>query len=138
MISAVIDTNVVVSSVLNGNGAPARVLDLAINKKVRLYVSPAILHEYSEVLARDKFKLPRPEVQSVLGLIKATSITVKPTHRVTASPDEADNRFLECAEAAKADYLVTGNKRHFPTRWKTTTVVNPREFLEQAALDLRR
>jgi predicted nucleic acid-binding protein len=53
---------------------------------------------------------------------------VVPTHTVSASSDEADNRFLECAEVARADYLVTGNKKHFPHRWKTTEVVNAREF----------
>ncbi len=39
------------------------------------------------------------------------------------------NRFLECAEAAQADFLVTGNIRHFPKHYKTTTVVKTREFL---------
>ena len=42
---------------------------------------------------------------------------------------EPDNRFLECAEAAQADFLVTGNKRHFPKQWKATKVVNARELL---------
>ncbi len=50
--------------------------------------------------------------------------------KVSISPDPADNRFLECAEAAQADYLVTGNKRHFPERWGKTVVVNARELLE--------
>lgn len=49
---------------------------------------------------------------------------------VTVSPHEPDNRFLECAEAAAADYLVTGNRRHFPRRYKATEVVTPRQFLE--------
>jgi predicted nucleic acid-binding protein len=51
------------------------------------------------------------------------------TRTLTASPDEADNRFLECTEAGGADFLVTGNKKHFPKRWKTTEVVNTRELL---------
>ena len=38
--------------------------------------------------------------------------------------------FLECAEAAHADYLVTGNKRHFPDQWKKTRVIGVREFIE--------
>jgi predicted nucleic acid-binding protein len=40
-----------------------------------------------------------------------------------------DNRFLECAESAGADFLVTGNRRHFPKVWKTARIVNAREFL---------
>jgi predicted nucleic acid-binding protein len=56
---------------------------------------------------------------------------VTPTRRVSVSPDEPDNRFLECADAAQSDYLITGNKRHFPKQWKTTSIVNAREFLSR-------
>lgn len=48
---------------------------------------------------------------------------------VTACRDDPDNRFIECAEAAGTEFLVTGNKKHFPRRWKTTRVVNARELL---------
>jgi predicted nucleic acid-binding protein len=51
--------------------------------------------------------------------------------RLTVCPDADDNRILECADAAGADFLVTGNKRHFPAEWKRTSVVNGREFLER-------
>ena len=53
------------------------------------------------------------------------------THRI--STHEPDNRFLECAEAAAADFLVTGNTRHFPKSWKTTKIVNARQFLDVLA-----
>jgi predicted nucleic acid-binding protein len=74
-------------------------------------------------------KFATQEVAHFLTRLRSASILVAPTHRVSASPDEPDNRFLECAEAAGADFLVTGNKRHFPKRWKTTEVVNARELL---------
>ncbi len=138
MIKLVLDTNVVVSSVITAQGAEARVFDLAVNKKVGLYVSQPILDEYRDVLSRTKFRLSQPEVRSILGLIQTSSTLVKPSHSVTISKDELDNRFLECAEAAKADYLVTGNKRDFPKRWKTTAIVNARELLETITLDLQK
>jgi predicted nucleic acid-binding protein len=50
---------------------------------------------------------------------------VSPAVRAAAG-DPDDNQFLECAEAAQADYLVTGNIRHFPEVWKET----PREFID--------
>ena len=50
--------------------------------------------------------------------------------RVAESSDPGDNQFLECAEAAHANYLVTGNIRHFPDIWKDTRIVTPREFIE--------
>ncbi len=49
----------------------------------------------------------------------------------TQDPD--DNMFLECADVAGADYLVTGNQRHFPRFWKKTTVITPREFISLVA-----
>jgi uncharacterized protein len=45
----------------------------------------------------------------------------------------SDNIFVECAEAARADYLVTGNQKHFPRFWKKTKVITPREFISLAA-----
>ena len=47
--------------------------------------------------------------------------------------DLQDNMFLECADAARADYLVTGNVRHFPKFWKKTKVITSREFLSLVA-----
>ena len=47
--------------------------------------------------------------------------------------DPADDKFIECADAARADYLVTGNVRHFPKFWKSTKVVTSREFLSLVA-----
>jgi predicted nucleic acid-binding protein len=49
---------------------------------------------------------------------------------VLAASDPDDNRFLECAEAARAHYLVTGNIRHFPEVWEETRIVTPREFID--------
>jgi predicted nucleic acid-binding protein len=53
------------------------------------------------------------------------------TRDVTSDPDE--NIFLEFADAAKADYLVTGNQKHFPRFWKRTAVITSREFIDLAA-----
>jgi predicted nucleic acid-binding protein len=46
---------------------------------------------------------------------------------VSSDPD--DNMFLECADAARADDLITGNHRHFPKFWKKTKIITPREFI---------
>jgi predicted nucleic acid-binding protein len=58
------------------------------------------------------------------------AILVNPTRTLAVSGDESDNRFLECAEAADVDYLVTGNKRDFPAQWKRTAVIGARELVE--------
>jgi predicted nucleic acid-binding protein len=55
-----------------------------------------------------------------------------------AASDPDDNIFLECADAARADYLITGNQRHFPTFWKQTKIITSREFVTLAAPHLIR
>jgi uncharacterized protein len=45
--------------------------------------------------------------------------------------------FLECADAARADYLITGNRRHFPAFWKGTKIISSREFITLAAPHLQ-
>ena len=102
---------------------------MGLNKKAQLCVSEPILKEYEQVLSYPRLRFVPQEVARFLARVRSASILVAPTRRVSASPDEPDNRFLECAEAAGADFLVTGNKRHFLKRWKTTEVVNARKLL---------
>jgi predicted nucleic acid-binding protein len=70
--------------------------------------------------------------------LRSLARIVKPARELRVAGDPTDNRFLECAEAARADYLVTGNKRHFPKRWRQTLMVNGRELIEYVTPDLRR
>jgi predicted nucleic acid-binding protein len=58
---------------------------------------------------------------------------VEPAGGIGVCSDPDDDMFLECAEAAGADYLVTGNKRHFPDSWKKTKIVTAREFVTMMA-----
>jgi putative PIN family toxin of toxin-antitoxin system len=136
MIGVVLDTNVVVSAHLKDEGLEAAVLDLVFRYQLTLYVSKPILDEYEQVLLRPKLRIAPERVQYALAQIRAIGTLIAPTRTLSASPHEPDNRLLECAEAAQADYLVTGNKRHFPKRWKTTQIVNARELTELLTLEL--
>jgi uncharacterized protein len=129
----VIDTNVLISAAIKPSGLQRTVLLLAITKPARLYVSRSILEEYSEVLARPELKIRKGLRQQLLQLIKNHSYTVAPIRQLEVTDDPDDNIFLECADAAKVDYLVTGNQKHFPRFWKKTKVITPREFISLAA-----
>jgi putative PIN family toxin of toxin-antitoxin system len=129
-IRVVLDTNVVVSAHLNDEGYERSVLDLALSGKLRMFVSEAILGEYASVLRRTNFRLTPRSVSHSLLLLRAAARVVAPYGQINVARDPGDNRFLECAEAAKADYLITGNKRHFPKQWRQTLIVNARELLE--------
>jgi putative PIN family toxin of toxin-antitoxin system len=138
MVRVVLDTNVVVSAHLKTEGFERYALDLVLAGKLQLAASEAILTEYASVLARPHFAIARKRLARSMDLIRRSAHIVRPSRTLTVANDLSDNRFLECAEAARADYLVTGNKRHFPARWRQTSVVNARELIEWIAADLRR
>jgi putative PIN family toxin of toxin-antitoxin system len=129
----VIDTNVLVSAALKPAGLERTVLLLAVTKPARLYVSRPIMDEYRLVLARPGLRIRKGLRQRLLQLIKNRSYAVNPIRRFEVTSDPDDNIFLECADAAGADYLVTGNRRHFPAFWKKTKVITSREFISLAA-----
>jgi putative PIN family toxin of toxin-antitoxin system len=106
---------------------------LAITKPARLYVYRPILEEYGEVLSRPELHIRNGLRQQLLQLIKNHSHIVAPSRRLDVTGDPDDNVFLECADAARADYLVTGNQKHFPIFWKKTKVITPREFISLVA-----
>jgi putative PIN family toxin of toxin-antitoxin system len=129
----VIDTNVLISAALKPAGLQRAVLLLAITKPARLYVSRPILAEYRSVIGRPELRIRKGLRQQLLQLMKNHSYTVVPTRHLEVTSDPDDNVFLECSDAAGADYLVTGNPRHFPRFWKKTKVVTSREFVSLAA-----
>ena len=133
----VLDTNILVSAALKPGGLQRTVLLLALTKPARLYVTDQILVEYRDVLARPELQIRRGVRQQLLQLIRNHSQMIRAGRPLQAAADPDDDEFLECADAARADYLVTGNQRHFPGFWKMTKVVTSREFIGVVAPHLR-
>ncbi|MFZ0861372.1 MAG: putative toxin-antitoxin system toxin component, PIN family [Candidatus Sulfotelmatobacter sp.] len=134
----VIDTNVVVSAALKPEGMQRTVVLLAMTKPALWYVSDAIESEYAVVLARPELKIRRGLRLQLLQLIENHTRVVKASRLMQVTPDPADNMFVECADAARADYLISGNQRHFPTFWKNTKIITSSEFLSIIAPHLLR
>lgn len=134
----VLDTNILVSAALKPDSLQRTALTLATTKPGRLYVSQSILDEYAEVLARPELHIRKGLRLQLLQLLRNHSYLVAPSRTLYVASDADDNIFLECADAARADYLITGNQRHFPTFWKQTKVINSREFVTLAAPHLIR
>jgi putative PIN family toxin of toxin-antitoxin system len=118
----VLDTNIIVSALLVPAGTQASGLLLALRGDIALYVSPPVLARYEDVLRRPRFKLQPHRIDTALQAIRKVGHLVEPVNTIAISTHEADNRFLACAEAAAADYLVTGNTRHFPQAHKQTKI----------------
>jgi putative PIN family toxin of toxin-antitoxin system len=131
MLKVVFDTNVIVSAALYEKSLPALLLSLGLEDKARFFVSPALLNEYEAVLKRPRFKLGHVEITELMRKINRKALTVTPTKRLKIlKADESDNRILECAIEANADFIITGNKRHFPfEEFKGSKIVTPREFI---------
>ena len=127
---AVIDTNVIVSALLNRASTPGMVLEEALTGRIIPLLHDDILDEYSDVLRRPKFKFDRQEIEiAVAGLIKR-GIFVDATPLTEYLPDPGDAVFYQVVmEARNTDdaYLVTGNLKHFPQK---PFVVTPKEMLE--------
>ncbi len=136
--SVVLDTNVIVSAHLKEEGLERFVLDLALARKLQLFLSDEILGEYEGVLARAAFKLSPDKVAVSMRLLEKAATMVYPQKKITAAKDPDDNKFLECAAESQAEYLVTGNKKHFPKQWRQTRIVNTRELLQEITTDLQR
>jgi putative PIN family toxin of toxin-antitoxin system len=131
MIRVVLDTNILISAILSPQGLPAQVFLLALlDPETQLCVSGETYAEYEEVIRRPRLNRSDREIQATLLAIREKGFWVKPTEKVRACSDPDDDIFLECAQAAVAHYLVTGNAKDFPTSWAGTQIVTARQFLD--------
>ena len=135
MLKVIIDTNVFVSSLIQYN-YPFLVVDyiFKVRKSIELCISEELQNEYSEVLNRIKFfRYQDYDLKSkiLLANINDFGCIYLPTIVINIIHDKADNKFLELAETCEADYLITGNTKHFPMKeYKKTKIVSPKEFWE--------
>lgn len=127
----VLDTNVLVSGLLSPHGVPSTVVDLVGSGAQCVCFDGRILAEYRDVLTRPRLALPLESVETVLTRLVTSGIRLMASPLSTKLPDPDDQAFLEVAVAASADYLITGNRRHFPSELcQGIAVVSPREFLD--------
>lgn len=128
---AVIDTNVLVSALLTSSSSsnPFIILKAIYNKNIVPIFNDTILLEYKEVLMRPKFHLSPRQVELVLNFIVSNGIPKVPvqTDITIDFPDIKDIVFYEVRMAVDDSYLITGNKKHFPTK---PFVVTPTEMVE--------
>ena len=127
---AVIDTNVLVSSMLKGTSIPGIIVDKAINGPIVPLLNNEILEEYEEVLLRNKFGFEEEDVRTLINELRKRAIYLDRTMVDEVFEDPDDVVFYEIVMTARTAvdaYLITGNKKHFPIK---SYVVTPREMLE--------
>jgi uncharacterized protein len=132
----VVDTNVLVSAIQFG-GKPKQLLDLAVDGHIALAISEPILEETLRVL-RDKFHRTPDEVEESDKQLRVVARIVTPTETIKAvAADPSDDRILECAVAADAEVIVSGDRHLLALgSFKGIPIQRVKEFL--AAFQERR
>jgi putative PIN family toxin of toxin-antitoxin system len=132
-VKVVFDTNVVASASF-WRGAPFDCLAAWAQGRCEAAVSPALLAEYHETVEELRLEYPERAFVEWANALTDSATLVFPTDRATrAIPDPDDEMILECALAAEADYIVSGDKRHLlPLRqFRGILIVNPSDFLRR-------
>ena len=123
----VVDTNVIVSALINANGAPAKILSLILNGKIKLLYDNRILFEYIEVLSRKEFGFSAESINDIMDFFRSEGDFISAEPQKAKFTDEADKKFYEVYKTGGAQYLITGNKKHYPV---DNAIIVPKDFLE--------
>ena len=130
----VVDTNVFVSSFLSPAGTPRKIVDLWKGGEVILCLSPEIIEEYIIVLGRLGLE-GEPELAELMGLFRKKAnilFTAPPGELKVVASDPADDKFIECALHAKADFIISGDKHLLEVRsYEGILISSPADFLRK-------
>ncbi len=131
MPKVVLDTNVLISAIVYG-GNPRAILEAALAGTIELAISPPIMEEFQGVLGRPQFGLTPQFVHSTVAELAALAEWVTPQkHLQLVQEDPSDNLILDCAVAAEAEYLVTGDDHLLKLKaCGAVRIVSPQEFVE--------
>ena len=131
MTKVVLDTNILISGLVFG-GKPRQVLEAAIKGKIQLVLTDEIIEETKKVLEGKKFQYPKEITDLITNELETLADIVKPKERIMAiEKDPEDNRVLECARQAQADYIVSGDVHLLEIKeFQGTRILAPGEFLE--------
>lgn len=128
----VVDTNVLVSALIQRSYPYHIVEELFSNNYIQLCLSDELFAEYYNVLNRKKFsKFPDfiSNAQALLIDIEKRAIKFYPTIRLKIISDSDDNKLLELAETCNANFLITGNSNDFTmNEYKGTKILSPKDY----------
>ncbi len=134
----IVDTNVLVSSLIQRSYPYRIVFELLIDEKFTLCVSDDLMREYYDVLSRPKFAKFYDfyaKAESLLADIEGNAKKFVPSTKIDMISDKDDNMILELAEECSADFIITGNTNDFTfSSYKSTKIVSPKDFWELSSL----
>lgn len=133
-LKAVLDTNILISSILFG-GKPRQIIKLVQENKIIAITTSALMAELIEVLVK-KFQFTTDKIILVEELIKENFTVVYPSETLHITSDEDDNRVLEAAIEGKCSYIVTGDNDLLQLiAFKHIRIATPNTFLSNMLID---
>jgi len=110
----VLDTNTIISAFF-WNGNEAELFRKIEQGKAALFITREILAEIEDVIKRPKFDKVMKNAgltpdQIMQKIVSLSHLVIAPKFNIKVCRDEKDNKFLECSESAKVDYLVSGDE----------------------------
>jgi putative PIN family toxin of toxin-antitoxin system len=128
----VLDTNVLISAIVFG-GKPREILNRIIKGQIQFAISKDILNEMEGVLSGRKFQYPEQVIQVIRKAVEELGefvIPKKKVKKIVKDPD--DNKILECALAAEADLIISGDIHLLELKqYKNIQIVSPSEYLKK-------
>ncbi|MBI5417292.1 putative toxin-antitoxin system toxin component, PIN family [Candidatus Poribacteria bacterium] len=136
-VKVVLDTNIYISALLIPGSNPDKIVQLAINKFLEIFISPKILKEL-EVNLIKKFDYTDEEVKELLIWLESITKIINPVHSIiNVCKKDSDHCILECAMSGGADFIVSGDKKHLLSikKYNNIEIISPAEFLNKIIND---
>jgi|SRR3989338_7117016 len=134
MIKVVLDTNLVISAALSREGNPAKIFEMLLLGYMKNYTTQEIINEIKEVMERPKITkhLNKQDRFFMLTHFENNSEKIKSTtHIKVVDKDPADDKFINCALTAKADYIISGDNHLLKLKtYENMRIINPATFLQ--------
>jgi putative PIN family toxin of toxin-antitoxin system len=135
MQKVVIDTNVLVSALIQESYPYRIIAELFARGRIQLCISEKLMWEYCEVLKRQKFAKYQDffaKAEILLVYIEIHAVKYFPKTSLNIMADQGDNKILELAEECQADFIITGNTTDFTfAKYKQTRIVSPKEYWDK-------
>ena len=133
----VFDTNVYISAFITRGGKAEQAWKLALEGRVEVWTSVAILTEMAGKL-REKFHWRDEVIKATIRHIAKTAKVIKPSIKINILTDEPDNRILECAQGAGVAIIVTGDKHLLDlVAFEGIKIIRIADFLKQECESIR-
>jgi putative PIN family toxin of toxin-antitoxin system len=125
----ILDTNIIVSAFLNHKGIPGEILSLVLTHKIIICYDNKIFSEYTDVLMRSKFNFDNDFVNNFLEFVRNNGEYIVAETQDIQFDDVVDNILYDVFKSSNAEYIITGNKKHYP---QEENIISPREYADGA------